>query len=234
MCSESMAGEIKRPRSPAESEAVPTQRVFLLSPARTDGRRAKLVFNPNADFDIAVRLRSPEGIELGDVFTFLSGLYFRGKLTYARAFAQELVGVDPILVITPERGLVPPDRRVTRADLKRFSRIDIASGDDRYLGPLRRDIDELAGTLPPDAEAVLLGSIATGKYVDALLAAFGSRLVFPSEFVGRGDMSRGGLLLRSASDLKELSYTPVLGAVRRGSRPPKLEPLPRGRRGGTK
>ena len=206
---------------------MPTPRVFLLSPARTDGRRAKLVFNPSAEFDVAVRLRSPEGIALGEVFSFLSGLYFRGKLTYARAFAQELGRVDPILVITPERGLVPPDTRVTVNDLERFSRIDIASGDDRYLGPLRRDIDKLAAAVPTDAELVLLGSIATGKYVDALLAAFGSRLVFPSEFVGRGDMSRGGLLLRAASDLKELSYTSVLGAVRRGKRPPKLEPLPR-------
>ena len=209
---------------------MPTPRVFLLSPARTDGRRAQLVFNPNARFDTAVRLRSPQGIELGEVFSFLSGLYFRGKLTYARAFAQELGGVDPILVITPERGLVPPETRVTVKDLERFSRIDIASGDDRYLGPLRRDIDQLAAALSSDAELVLLGSIATGKYVDALLAAFGSRLVFPSEFVGRGDMSRGGLLLRSARELEELTYTPVLGAVRRGKRPPKLEPLPRARR----
>ena len=206
---------------------MPPTRVFLLSPARTDGRRAKLVFNPNAEFDIAVRLRSPEGIELGEVFSFLSGLYFRGKLTYARAFAQGRGGADPILVITPERGLVPPETRVTVHDLEGFSKIDIASGDDRYLGPLRRDIDKLAGALPADAELVLLGSIATGKYVDALLAAFGSRLVFPSEFVGRGDMSRGGLLLRAASDVKELSYTSVLGAVRRGKRPPKLEPLSR-------
>ena len=208
---------------------MPTPRVFLLSPARTDGRRARLVFNPNAAFDTAVRLRSPDGIELGQVFSFLSGLYFRGKLTYARAFAQELGDVDPILVITPARGLVPPETRVTLRDLEGFSSIDIASGDDRYLGPLRRDIDKLAQTLSPDAELVLLGSIATGKYVDALLAAFGSRLVFPSEFVGRGDMSRGGLLLRSARDLKELNYTSVLGAVRHGKRPPKLEPLPRKR-----
>ena len=234
MCSESMAGEISRANVvQLGSEVVPTPRVFLLSPARTDGRRAQLVFNPNASFDTAVRLRSPQGIELGEVFSFLSGLYFRGKLTYARAFAQELRGIDPILVITPERGLVPPDTRVTLRDLERFSKIDIAAGDDRYLGPLRRDIEKLATTLPSDAELVLLGSIATGKYVDALLASFGSRLVFPSEFVGRGDMSRGGLLLRSASDSKELSYSPVLGAVRHGKRPPKLEPLSRVRRTGS-
>ena len=230
MCSESMGSEI----SPAIwvqtwSAIVPTPRVFLLSPARTDGRQARIVLNPNAEFDTAVRLRSPGGIELGDIFSFLSKLYFRGKLTYARAFAPKTPGVDPILVITPERGLAPPETRVTAQDLERFSRIDIASGDERYLAPLRRDIDKLAATVSSDAEVVLLGSIATGKYVDALLEAFGSRLLFPGEFVGRGDMSRGGLLLRSARESKELSYRPVLGAVRRGKRPPKLEPLPRRR-----
>jgi len=36
-------------------------------------------------------------------------------------------------------------------------------------------------------------------YVGALAAAFGDRLRFPVEFVGRGDMSRGGLLLRSGA-----------------------------------
>jgi hypothetical protein len=37
-------------------------------------------------------------------------------------------------------------------------------------------------------------------------------------------MSRGGLLLRCAADRTELSYIPVQGAVRKGKRPPKLEP----------
>ena len=69
---------------------------------------------------------------------------------------------------------------------------------------------------------VLLGSIATGKYADALLEVFGERLLFPSDFVGRGDMSRGGLMLRRVQDGQELPYIPVNGAVRRGKRPPKL------------
>jgi hypothetical protein len=40
-------------------------------------------------------------------------------------------------------------------------------------------------------------------------------------------MSRGGLLLRHASDGVELDYVPVLGTSRHGVRPPKLEPLRR-------
>jgi hypothetical protein len=72
---------------------------------------------------------------------------------------------------------------------------------------------------------VLLGSIATGKYADILMEAMGERLVFPREFVGRGDMSRGGLLLRQVREGRELEYIPVAGAVRHGQRPPKLAPL---------
>ena len=199
--------------------------MFLLSPARSDGRRAKMLLNPKAQFSLAVRLREPEGAEIGEVFSFLSKLYFRGKLTYARAFADTDVRPSPILVITADRGLVPPEARLRRDDLEQFCEVDISAGDERYVGPLRRDAANLSTALSPEGNAVLLGSIATGKYVDALLDAFGTRLVFPSDFVGRGDMSRGGLLLRSAREGRELSYVPVEGAVRRGKRPPKLGPI---------
>jgi hypothetical protein len=60
-----------------------------------------------------------------------------------------------------------------------------------------------------------------------LLAVLGERLHFPAEFVGRGDMSRGGLLLRAVRAGVELAYLPVAGAVRHGARPPRLPPLPR-------
>ena len=201
--------------------------VYLLSPARSDGRRAKLLLNPRATFPLAVSLRSPDGAEIGEVFSFLSKLYFRGKLTYAREFASTRTHFPAILVITTDRGLVPPETRISTVDLERFSGVDIAAGDDRYLTPLTRDIDALAATLPRDARVVLLGSIATGKYVDALVSSFGQRLVFPVDFVGRGDMSRGGLLLRSARERHELEYMPVEGATRRGKRPPRLEPIKR-------
>src|SRR5262249_32645808 len=69
---------------------------------------------------------------------------------------------------------------------------------------------------------VLLGSIASDKYVELLLEILGQRLLFPVDFVGRGDMSRGGLMLRAARSGTELPYGPVQGAVRRGPRPPRL------------
>jgi hypothetical protein len=191
-------------------------RIFLLSPARCDGERAKLILNPNTEFPLAKALREPPGVELGEAFSFLSGLYFRGKLAYARAFGSEM------LVITTERGLVPPNTRVTRADLCAFAAVDIGSRDERYLAPLRRDVADLAQR---EVEVVLLGSIATGKYADTLIDALGERLLFPREFVGRGDMSRGGLLLRQVREGRELEYIPVVGAVRHGARPPKLAPL---------
>ena len=199
-------------------------RIYLLSPARSDGKRAQMLLNPRASFPLAVKLREPEGAEIGEVFSFLSGLYFRGKLTYANAFAPRSQPRS-ILVITADRGLVPPETRVTRDDLQQFSGVDIAAGDDRYLMPLTRDVMSLDSALARDTDVVLLGSIATGKYVDVLVSVFGTRLVFPSEFVGRGDMSRGGLLLRAARDGRELDYAPVEGAERRGKRPPKLEPV---------
>jgi hypothetical protein len=197
------------------------RRVFLLSPARCDGERAKVLLNPRATFPLAVRLRE-EGAELAEVFSFLSGLYFRGKLTYARAFAHPPKGVAPTLVITTDRGLMTPEERVTRDDLLSFAQVDIASGDTRHRTPLRGHAETLSRAITPRTLVVLLGSIATGKYVDTFLDIFGDRLVFPIDFVGRGDMSRGGLLLRRARESDELEYTPVAGAVRRGSRPPKL------------
>jgi hypothetical protein len=197
--------------------------IFLLSPARCDGRRAKILLNPAATFELAIRLRG-EGAPLGDVFSFLSGLYFRGKLAYARAFGRRADLAPSHFVITTHRGLVTADTIVRSNDLVDFAEVDIASGDDRYIGPFRRDVDRLASEVDAEARVVLLGSIATGKYVETLAAAFGERLLFPEEFVGRGDMSRGGLLLRSAADGAELTYRPVVGAVRHGKRPPKLEP----------
>jgi hypothetical protein len=207
-----------------ESPAGAATRVFLLSPANVGGERASLLFNPRATFDLALRLRSATGAPLGEVFAFVSGLYFRGKLTYALAFARPPAGAVGCYVITPTDGLVPADEPVDIRRLTRFARVDIGTGDARYRRPLLRDILRLAGELGPDGEVVLLGSIATGKYVDPLLAALGPRLRFPPAFVGRGDMSRGGLLLRCARAREELEYAALGGAVRRGPRPARLAP----------
>jgi hypothetical protein len=200
------------------------ERVFLLSPAYAGGQRARMIMSERAQFDLARRLRSEQRPTLGEVFTFLSGLYFRGKLAYANAFAPGGETISTVLVITPTRGLVPAATPVGLADLREFAEVDIDETDPRYRRPLERDVKKLAKKLSPQGKVVLLGSVATGKYVDVLLEHFGQRLCFPADFVGRGDMSRGGLLLRCAVDRNELAYISVAGAVRKGKRPPKLEP----------
>ena len=203
-----------------------TPRVFLLSPASTGGERARIIFREQARFDLALQLRTPEGARLGDVFSFLSGLYFRGKLTYARVFARPPAGAPGVLIITPSEGLRSPDILVTLERLLGYSKVPIDLSDRRYKAPLVRDAKALFQLVGPDCDVVLLGSVATGKYVEPLTEVFGSRLLFPTDFVGRGDMSRGGLLLRAAADARELSYGPIAGAILHGSRPQKLAPRP--------
>jgi len=148
----------------------------------------------------------------------MSGLYFRGKITYARKFG-------PAFVITPDEGLVPADSVVTQTTLVRFGDAEISLENPSYRIPLERTAHELSSCVDAGTEFVLLGSVASDKYVQVLSEIFGTRLVFPTAFVGRGDMSRGGLLLRAAAADQELDYAPVIGAVRRGSRPPKLEAI---------
>jgi hypothetical protein len=197
-------------------------RVFLLSPAHCGGERARLVLNELAAFDLARRVRAGTGVPLGEVFSFLSGLYFRGKLSYARAFARPPDGQAGVLVITPSDGLRPADEPVNLEGLRRFASVDIEGDDPRYRRPLDRDARSLARMIGAEGEVILLGSIATGKYIDPLLTVLGERLRFPADFVGRGDMSRGGLLLRCARTGTELTYVGVRDAVRRGPRPPRL------------
>ena len=206
-------------------------RIFLLSPANCSGRRAAMVLSERAQFDLALRLRSEAGAALGDVFAFVSGLYFKGKLAYALAFARPpdtaaALAASGVLVITPTAGLRPAETPVTAGAIRAFAQVDIASGDPQYRRPLLASAQALADDIGPECDVVLLGSIASAKYVEVLSEVFGARLRFPVDFVGRGDMSRGGLLLRAARGGEELAYVTVAGAVRHGPRPPKLAPLP--------
>ena len=199
------------------------RRVFLLSPASCTGRRAEVLLRPQASFELAVRLRE-SGVPLADAFSFMSGLYFRGKAAYARAFANPPTGAPSALVITPSRGLVPLDLTVTVEDLCGFADVPIDLGEPRYRAPLEASARALHQLMRDDGCVVLLGSIASDKYVSILLDTFGERLLFPADFVGRGDMSRGGLMLRAVDAGEELAYVPVRGAQRRGMRPPRLQP----------
>ena len=207
------------------------ERIFLLSPANISGPRGRMVLSERATFPLAVRLRG-EGATLGEVFSFVSGLYFRGKLAYATRFAAPPDPHSPIsgagvFVITPAAGLRTPDTIVTVDALAAFARVDVSPANPKYRRPLEAAARAIAEDVGPRCEAVLLGSIASGKYVDVLQGIFGDRLMFPADFVGRGDMSRGGLMLRCVAAGQELTYVPVAGAVRHGARPPKLDPRTR-------
>jgi hypothetical protein len=185
-----------------------------------------LVLSPRAPFPLADAVHG-QGASIGEVFQFASGLYFRGKLAYALAFARPPRGVPGALVIAPGAGLVPVETRIRVEHVRAFAAIPVDARDARFRAPLEADARLLAGHLGPGDEVVLLGSIASDKYVEPLLGVFGEQLLFPGAFVGRGDMSRGGLMLRAARAGVELEYARVEGAVRHGPRPPRLEPVGR-------
>ena len=177
-------------------------RVFLLSPANMSGLRAKQLTSPRAKFDAARMYQSPEGVPIALAFAFMSALYFRGKIAYALQFADP----SDVFVIAPGFGLVPPDWRITAERMRVLAKTEVDARRRTYRKPLERDALQLAKNAD-GAQIVLLGSVASGKYVDILWPIFGERLVFPAMFAGLGDMSRGGLLLRAARADRELEYT---------------------------
>lgn len=192
-------------------------RVFLLSPAHAGGVRARLLLNPRAPFALARQFQRA-GLPLAEVFAFASGLYFRGKITYAKHFAR---AGDLVRIITSNAGLLDPDTVIGPKQLIAFGDTKIEENDLRYLRPLRKDAKAIDRLSKNRGHAILLGSIATPKYRESLLGIFGERLFFPGEFVGRGDMSRGALLLRAVKADHELDYQGVQGAVWKGKRATK-------------
>jgi len=190
--------------------------VFLLSPASCAGRRARILLTSQTS-PLTARLTNG-GAPLGEVFTFMSSLYFRGKLAYATRFGRAFV-------IAPGRGLLPADVLIRVEDLRRMAEVPVDEAVPAFRDPLVRDATALHARLGPDDRVVLLGSVATDKYVSPLLDVFGERLLFPVTFAGRGDMSRGGLLLRAARSGTPLDCVPVRGAARHGPKPPKLPRL---------
>jgi hypothetical protein len=205
-------------------------KIFLLSPANCGGTRAGMIMSAKASFPLAQQMRHRTGAPLGDIFSFVSGLYFRGKLAYARRFASppdpsDTVSGGGILVITPNAGLRTPETPVTLISFRAFAEASIDIANASYRDPVERAATALRDAIGDECQVVLLGSIASGKYVEVLQPVFGDNLVFPPAFIGRGDMSRGGLMLRCVADGNELEYVPVAGAIRRGKRPPKLTPL---------
>ena len=195
---------------PASMDPTPT--LFLLSPANLNGLRAKQLISPRASFPAALAYRSESGVPLAEAFAFMSALYFRGKVAYARQYARAPLGFEgeAAMVIAPGFGLVGLDWRLEKERLKKLKRTKVDPSKPSYRKPLeqhaRRLADQLNGS---PARIVLLGSIATGKYVDILWPILGERLQFPKAFVGVGDMSRGAIMLRAAASGEELEYVPL-------------------------
>jgi hypothetical protein len=182
---------------------------MLLSPAKLAGKRGQTLLNPEADFPLARALRSPAGAPLGSAFSFVSGLYFRGKAAYAREFGRTQNGLPAALVMTAGGGLCPLDEPVTLERLRGWATVTVHEDNPHFTAPLFRHAVGLLDAHDEATRFVLLGSVASKKYVAPLLEIFGDRLLFPSDFIGRGDMSRGALLLRAVRDRRELAYAPV-------------------------
>src|SRR5579872_882962 len=160
------SGDVKSPLQEAQIGGRGTRRrIFLLSPANAAGARAKMILREAATFPLAVRLRE-EGLALGEIFSFISGLYFRGKLAYARAHAAPPTGLPGIVVITASGGLVSPDRVFTTEELKRITAGRVDASEPLYREPLERDAKLLCEHMGAECEVVLLGSVATPKYVE--------------------------------------------------------------------
>lgn len=203
-----------------------TFRIFILSPASLTGKRAALLLREGATGDLARALRAG-ALTLADVFAFTSSLYFRGKRAYARAFQEPPPGIEGVWVITTDRGLLPLETPVSPEMLHEMAEASIDHRDPRYREPLLDSALRLREGAGPSCTAVLLGSLATDKYLEPLIEVWGEALAVPAAFIGRGDMSRGGLMLRAVQEERELSYIPAAGAPRSGPRPPRLAPKPR-------
>jgi hypothetical protein len=196
--------------------------VFILSPANLGGERAALILRTGAASPLAHQIRSAGGAPLREVFSFISSLYFRGKATYAAAFGRPPPGLEGTLVISPGEGLRPLDEPLTLARMRAWADVPIDEHNQVFTQPLIRHAEDLERGYGARTRFVLLGSVASNKYVRPLTRVFGDHLLFPPDFIGRGDMSRGGLLLRAVRAGSELAYAPVEGALRHGPRAPKL------------
>ncbi len=187
---------------------------MLLSPANLGGKRGQQILNPKSDFGLARALRSAGGASLGDVFEFVSSLYFRGKREYQAAFARPPSGLLSGYVMTAGGGLCALDEAVTLQRIRGWAAVSIHEQNLHFTAPLLRHTSALLEAAADDTRFVLLGSVATNKYVAPLLDVFGERLLYPTRFAGLGDMSRGSLLLSAVRDRRELDYEPVANRTR--------------------
>jgi len=171
-----------------------------------------MLLRAGANFELARRLRGP-GAPLAEVFTFVSGLYFRGKVTYARRFGQS-EGTPASFVMTAGGGLCELDETVTLARLEGWQKVTVSERNPHFTAPLQRHAAELLDRHDAQTQFVLLGSVASSKYVAPLREVLGERLFFPERFAGLGDMARGALLLRAVEEGQELAYQPISAGMK--------------------
>lgn len=193
----------------AAAEGTPStrRRIFLLSPANASGIRGQRLLAETAKFELALRLRN-SGAPIGVIYQFISSLYFRGKLEYARKFQNPPRAIAGVQIITGS-GLMLPETLITWGEFQGISATSIDAKNADYRRPLDNDLLRLRESVGCEVDVILLGSIASPKYITPIREVFGERLLFPREFVGLGDMSRGSILLRCCAQGSELEYIPV-------------------------
>lgn len=213
-----------------ETSSPPRARIFLLSPANASGIKGQRLLNSTSQCDLSLRLRD-SGAPLGEIYRFISSLYFRGKLAYAEKFQNPPSAVAGVHIITGA-GLMLPETVVTLSRLQGISSTSIDAKNADYRMPLHADLVRLREAAGHDTNIILLGSVATSKYITPLLEVFGSRLLFPKDFLGLGDMSRGSMLLQCCLRDSELAYLPVenlggfkqCGAIEQSSESDRAQP----------
>ena len=184
-------------------------RIFLLSPATAHGPKASTLVEDPPRTPAARRLQTPGGMTLGALFTHLSGLYFTGKLAYARQFANppSTLAVRGVHVVTFTHGLLDPDTAVDLDMLRRFRAAGATEFDTVSRVALEASARSLAEVLGEvRCDVVLLGSVHSTKYTEILEPIFGERLRVPRDLVRRGHLQRGGLLLECVEARRELDY----------------------------
>src|SRR5215510_9760378 len=122
--------------------------------------RSLWLLRDSASFDLALKFR--QGLAtIGEIYTFTSGLYFRGKMAYSEAFAAAPEGVPHAVIIVPGAGLVPPDTRINADQLRVIASVPVDEDNDAYSEPLLRDAHLLNAHAGTECRYVLLGSVAT-------------------------------------------------------------------------
>jgi hypothetical protein len=106
-----------------------------------------MLMREQAEFDLALRLRNGTAA-IGEIYAFISGLYFRGKLAYTGVFGAAPSGVPPAMVIVPGMGLVPPGTILSYDQLQSIANVPVDADNPAYREPFLRDVallDQQAG-----------------------------------------------------------------------------------------